>query len=159
MSPSPIDRPPLVLIVDDERDNRELLELILGFEGFLTLTASSGEEALVIVAQQPHDLILLDIMMPGMDGCEVTAKIKGDLATKNIPVVLVSALDDRSARMLAHGAGADDFFRKPMARAELCERVRKVLRLKTLGAGSPPDEAVSEVRPLITVEHRGRRAS
>ena len=86
-----------------------------------------------MVAQQPPDLILLDIMMPGMDGYQVAGKIKGNLATKNIPVIMVTALDDRNARMLGLSAGAEDFLTKPVDRAELCVRVRNLLRLKAYG--------------------------
>jgi PAS domain S-box-containing protein len=119
--------PARVLIVDDERQNRQLLEVILAREGFVLLTAGSGEEALAAVAQQPPDLILLDIMMPGMDGYEVARKLKGDLATKNIPIILITALDDRNARMLALSCGAEDFLTKPVDRVELCARVRNAL--------------------------------
>jgi PAS domain S-box-containing protein len=122
-----------VLIVDDERHNRQLLEVMLAPEGFVLLTAASGEEALAIVAQQPPDLILLDIMMPGMDGYQVAAKIKGDPATENIPVIMVTALDDRNARMLGLSAGAEEFLSRPVDRAELCVRVRNLLRLKAYG--------------------------
>jgi DNA-binding response OmpR family regulator len=104
------------------------MELVLAWEGFLILTAVSGEEALATVAQQPFDLILLDVMMPGMNGYEVLAKIKGNLATKNIPVMMVSALTDRNARTLGLGAGAEDFLAKPLLRAELVSRVRNCLR-------------------------------
>ena len=97
------------------------------------MTAGSGEEALSIVATHPPDLILLDIMMPGMDGYQVAGKIKGNLATKNIPVIMITALDDRNARMLGLSAGAEDFLTKPVDRAELCVRVRNLLRLKAYG--------------------------
>jgi CheY-like chemotaxis protein len=130
MNPSPgiADHPRRILIVDDECDNRELLEVILGWEGFLILSAASGEEALVTMGQQPVDLILLDVMMPGMNGFEVVAKIKGNLATKNIPVILVSALADRNARTLGLNAGAEDFLGKPLERGELVLRVKDLLR-------------------------------
>jgi len=116
-----------ILIVDDERDNRELLAIILDHEGFIVVTAASGAEALEIVAKQPPDLILVDIMMPDMDGYEVTAAIKSDPATKHVLVVMISALDDCSGRKLAQGAGAEDFFPKPMNRGELCQRVRTLV--------------------------------
>jgi signal transduction histidine kinase len=125
--------PPCVLIVDDERHNRDLLEVMLKPEGFRLLSAASGEEALAIVAQQPPDLILLDVMMPGMDGFEVASKIKGDPATSSIPVVMLTALDDRNARMLGLSAGAEDFLTKPIDRAELSVRVRNLLRIKAYG--------------------------
>jgi PAS domain S-box-containing protein len=122
--------PARVLIVDDERHNRELLEVMLGPEGLLLQTAASGEEALAKVALEPPDLILLDIMMPGMDGYQVAADIKGSIATKNIPVIMVTALDDRNARLRGLRAGAEEFLTKPVDRVELCVRVRNLLRLK-----------------------------
>ena len=102
-------------------------------EGVVLQTAASGEDALAMIAQDPPDLVLLDIMMPGMDGYQVAARIKGNPATKNIPVIMVTALDDRSARMLGLNAGAEDFLTKPIDRAELCVRVRNLLRLKAYG--------------------------
>ena len=127
------DSPARILIVDDERRNRELLKTMLTPEGYLLLTADSGEEALGIVAEQPPDLILLDVMMPGMDGYQIAGKIKENLATKNIPVIMLTALDDRNARMLGLSAGAEDFLTKPVDRAELCVRVRNLLRIKAYG--------------------------
>jgi two-component system cell cycle sensor histidine kinase/response regulator CckA len=123
-------RPGRVLIVDDERPNRQLMEVMLAPEGYLLWTASSGEEALAIVAQQPPDLVLLDVMMPGMDGYQVASLIKGNPATKSIPVIMVTALDDRDARMRGLRAGAEDYLTKPVDRAEMCVRVRNLLRLK-----------------------------
>jgi len=125
--------PARVLIVDDELHSRQLMEVMLAPEGLFLETASSGEEALEIVAKEPPDLLLLDIMMPGIDGYQVAAKIKGDRATSNIPVIMVTALDDRKARMFGLSAGAEDFITKPVDRAELCTRVRNLLRLKAYG--------------------------
>ena len=99
-APDPVDEPACVLIVDDERHNRELLEIMLKPEGFVLQSAATGEEALALIARKPPDLILLDVMMPGMSGYDVAGKIKGDPATKNIPVIMLTALDDRNARML-----------------------------------------------------------
>jgi PAS domain S-box-containing protein len=131
--PDTADHAARILIVDDDRHNRQLLEVMLAPEGFVLLTATSGEEALTLVAEQPPDLILLDIMMPGMDGYEVAGRIKGGAATKNIPIIMVTALDDRAARMRGLSAGAEDFLTKPVDRAELCARVRNLLRLKAYG--------------------------
>jgi len=131
--PELADRTPRILIVDDERHNRDLLEVMLAPEGYLLLTAAGGEEAVAIVAQQPPDLILLDIMMPGMDGFQVAADLKAKLATRNIPVIMVTALDNRSARMHGLSAGAEEFLTKPVDRVELCMRVRNLLRLKGYG--------------------------
>jgi two-component system sensor histidine kinase/response regulator len=133
LSPELADRPARILIVDDERNNRQLLELMLAADGFQPLSAASGEEALAMVAQQPPDVILLDVMMPGIDGYRVTEKIKGNIATKNIPIIMVTALNNRDAKMQALSAGAEDFLTKPIDRAELCMRVRNLSRLKAYG--------------------------
>jgi signal transduction histidine kinase len=127
------DVPPRVLIVDDERRNAELLKVMLLPEGYVLLTATSGEDALALLADQQPDLILLDVMMPGMDGYQVATRIKQNPATNNIPVIMLTALDDRNARMLGLNAGAEDFLTKPVDRAELCVRVRNLLRLKAYG--------------------------
>jgi PAS domain S-box-containing protein len=122
-----------ILIVDDERQNRQLLEVMLTPEGFHLLAAANGEEALAIVAEQAPDLILLDVMMPGMDGYQVAATLKSNLATKNIPIIMITALGDRDARMLGLSAGAEEFLTRPVDRGELCVRVRNLLRLKAYG--------------------------
>jgi CheY-like chemotaxis protein len=116
-----------ILIVDDERKNRQLLEVLLGAEGYALESAASGDEALAIVARQAPDLVLLDIMMPGMNGYQVAAAIKADAATRHVRVVMLSALDDRNSQ--AHGlkVGADAFLTKPVNRVELCALVRSLL--------------------------------
>jgi len=119
-----------ILIVDDERPNRELLKVLLQHEGYLTLEAAGGEEALASVAQGTPDLILLDIMMPGMDGYQVVAALKANPATSQIPIILVSALTDRGARLAGLTAGAEELLTKPVDRTELGLRVRNLLRLK-----------------------------
>src|ERR1700728_5476513 len=116
-------RAPLVLIVDDDRNNRVLLEVMLTAEGLLLQTADGGEQALAMVERDPPDLILLDVMMPGMDGYEVAERIKGSAATKNIPVVMITALLDRDSMLRGLRAGAEDFLTKPVDRIELCARV------------------------------------
>jgi DNA-binding response OmpR family regulator len=85
------------------------------------------------VAQHPPDLILLDLMMPGLDGYQVTKQLKRNRATRNIAIIIISALYDRSAKMLALTAGAEDFLTKPVERAELCITVRNLLHLKAHG--------------------------
>ncbi|HMG12333.1 MAG TPA: ATP-binding protein [Gemmatimonadaceae bacterium] len=122
-----------VLIVDDEPRNRDLLTIMLTPEGLDLSTAASGEEALAMVAAHPPDLILLDVMMPGMDGYEVALRLKSNKSTKSIPIIMVTALDDLKARVLGLGAGAEDFLTKPLDRAELQVRVRNLLRLKSYG--------------------------
>lgn len=126
-------QPATLLIVDDEPQIRKLLETLLQHEGYQTLTAGSGEEALRMVAQQPPDLILLDIMMPGMDGYEVASQLKGDETTANIPIIMLSALSESSARVSGLETGAEEFISKPVERVELWLRVRNLLRLKARG--------------------------
>jgi len=118
-----------ILIVDDERHNRDLLEVMLMPEGFTLSTASSGAEALAMVSEARPDLILLDVMMPAMDGYEVLAALKADSASRDIPVIMITALDDQRSRLLGLSAGADDFLTKPVDRAELSVRVRNLLRM------------------------------
>lgn len=125
--------PATLLIVDDEAQVRKLLQVLLQNQGYRTLTASSGEEALAIVEQQSPDLILLDIMMPGMDGYEVASTLKTDKATSDIPIIMLSALDERSARLTGLEAGAEEYLSKPVESAELWLRVRNLLRLKASG--------------------------
>jgi DNA-binding response OmpR family regulator len=119
-----------ILVVDDEPDNRELLEIILASEGFRVVAAASGAEALAIVGRDPPDLIVLDVMMPGMSGYEVTAKIRANPATSRIPILIFSAVSDANARMLGLSAGADDYLAKPVEYADLVKRVRDLLKKK-----------------------------
>ena len=119
-----------ILIVDDELQNRKLLETLLRPEGYQTRSAASGEDALASVAQLAPDLILLDIMMPGMDGYEVASNLKANPATATIPIIMVTANIDRDARLAGLKAGAEEFLTKPVDSAELWFRVRNLLRLK-----------------------------
>jgi CheY-like chemotaxis protein len=116
-----------VLIVDDERANRQLLEIMLEPEGYELVLATNGEEALAIVERHPPDLVVLDVMMPGMNGYVVTSRIKANPATRHIPVLVLSSLDDRNSRTHGIGAGADGFLSKPVDRRELSELVRTML--------------------------------
>lgn len=125
--------PPRVLVVDDEPRNVRLLESLLKHEGVDVHSATSGEAALEELTRFKPDLILLDIMMPFMDGHEVAARIKADPATASIPIIVVTSLDDRASRLAALKAGAEDFLSKPIDRAELSVRVRNLLRLKHYG--------------------------
>jgi len=124
-------RPPAtILIVDDEPINCKLLESLLQPEGYLTVTAGSGAQALSLLAKSAPDLILLDVMMPELDGYQVAALLKADPVTSNIPIIMVTALNDRDARIAGLQAGAEEFLSKPVDRAELWLRVRNLLRLK-----------------------------
>jgi diguanylate cyclase (GGDEF)-like protein len=122
-----------ILIVDDELPIRTLLEAMLEQEGHVTVSAGSGEDALAQVARQPPDLILLDVMMPGMSGCDVARILKADGATAGIPIVVMTARVDAAARMAALEAGAEGFLTKPLDQADLWLRIRNLLRLKASG--------------------------
>jgi diguanylate cyclase (GGDEF)-like protein/PAS domain S-box-containing protein len=132
MTAPDIPAPATILIVDDDSQNRRLLEALLGHEGYVTRSATSGEEALAAIADDPPDLILLDVMLPGLDGRQVARAVKADPATSKIPIIMVTAQTDREARLAALDAGAEDFLSKPVDRAELWLRVRNLLRLKRL---------------------------
>lgn len=119
-----------VLVVDDILPNVKLLEAKLASEYYDVITATSGQEALDKAATQSPDIILLDIMMPGMDGFEVCRRIKADPATAHIPVVMVTALTDAEDRIRGLEAGADDFLSKPLNDVALMARVRSLVRLK-----------------------------
>jgi len=124
--------PSSILIVDDEIQNRRLLEVLLGPEGYVTRTASGGQEALASIAHDPPDLILLDFLMPGIDGRQVASAVKANPATRNIPIIMLTALDHHEALLAALDAGVEEFLTKPVDRAELWLRVRNLLRLKEL---------------------------
>jgi two-component system cell cycle response regulator len=121
-----------VLVVDDVTTNLKLLEARLSAEYFEVRTAQSGPEALQICAREGADVILLDIMMPGMDGFEVCRKLKADLKTQHIPVIMVTALDQPADRVRGLEAGADDFLTKPVDDLALITRVKNLARLKLL---------------------------
>ena len=119
-----------VLVVDDVLPNIKLLEARLTAEYFDVLTATNGPEALAICAQGNCDIVLLDVMMPGMDGFEVCRRIKADPKTAHLPVVMVTALDQPADRVRGLEAGADDFLTKPVDEIALLARVRSLTRLK-----------------------------
>lgn len=119
-----------ILIVDDEQTNVTLLETLLQMQGYTTLSALSGAEALTIAVNQKPDLILLDVMMPDMDGFETVTKLKDDLATRHVPVIMITALEDRETKTKALEAGAEEFISKPINLTDLTIRVRNLLRLK-----------------------------
>ncbi|MGD2269970.1 MAG: response regulator [Desulfobacterales bacterium] len=121
---------PKILIVDDDPLNVKLMAAKLPKDRYETLKAYNGQQALEKVKRAAPDIILLDIMMPGMDGYEVTRKLKNDPDTRDIPVILVTALDGTDDKIKGLEAGADEFLNKPVNTVELSARVRSFLRIK-----------------------------
>lgn len=124
--------PARILVVDDIETNVRLLEAKLTMEYYDVLTCNSGQAALELAAAHHPDIILLDVMMPDMDGFETCRRLKADPATRHIPVVLVTALDGREERIKGLEAGADDFVTKPIDDVVLLARMRSLTRLKSI---------------------------
>ena len=121
-----------VLVVDDVEANVKLLEARLTAEYFEVRTARNGPEALHVCARERADVVLLDVMMPGMDGFEVCRRLKADPRTQHIPVIIINALDQPSDRVKGLEARADDFLTKPVDDIALITRVKNLARLKML---------------------------
>jgi PAS domain S-box-containing protein len=121
---------PVILVVDDISQNNDLLEAYLVPQGYEIIKAVSGEEALEKLAGNQIDLILLDVMMPGMDGFEVTRRIRQDKKTKLMPIILVTALKETEDRIKGIQAGCDDYISKPFDKRELLARVQSLLKVK-----------------------------
>ena len=121
-----------VLVVDDILANVKLLEAKLTAEYFDVLTACSGIEALAEIQEHDPDIVLLDVMMPGMDGFEVCRRIKHDPKSAHLPVIMVTALDQTADKVAGLESGADDFLTKPVDDAALFARVRSLVRLKMM---------------------------
>jgi putative two-component system response regulator len=121
---------PVILVVDDQRQNIELLEALLVPQGYDIVEAMNGDEALGQLARNRIDLILLDVMMPGMDGFEVTRRVRQDIKHRQLPIILVTALRETEERVKGIEAGCDDFITKPFDKTELLARVGSLLKIK-----------------------------
>jgi putative two-component system response regulator len=142
-----------VLIVDDIAGNTRLVESLLRPDGHAVRTAGDGAEALRLVRADPPDLVLMDVMMPHVDGFEACRALKEDPTTRMIPVVLVTSLDDSASRIRGIEAGADDFVTKPFNPLELRARVRSLLRFKCYSDDLESAESVI-VSLALTIEAR-----
>jgi adenylate cyclase len=135
--------PAKILVVDDTPLNVKLLADLLTVKGYSVTTAANGEEGLAKVSAENPDLVLLDVMMPGLSGYDVCRRIREDPRTALLPVVLVTSLDPQQERVKGIEAGADDFLNKPINQAELFARVKSLLRVKSL-----QDEVVRQADEL-----------
>jgi len=122
-----------ILVVDDEEDILELLKFNLSREGYQVLCAVSGEQALRLVRSENPDLIMLDLMLPGIDGLEVTRRLKNDPDTKNLPIVMLTAKGEEADIVTGLELGADDYITKPFSPRVLIARIRAVLRRRIKG--------------------------
>jgi DNA-binding response OmpR family regulator len=128
---APAERP-LVLVVDDDPDCCAVAALLLEHQGYRTLRASSGQECLDVVRREPVELVLLDVMMPGMDGFEVCSILRGEERTRHLPIVLLTARDDMDTRLEGMYHGVSEFLTKPINKHELFARVRAQLHIRNL---------------------------
>ncbi len=132
--------PSKILVVDDNVQNRELLEAYMEeMEDVTTIAASDGQEALAKIESEKPDLILLDIMMPRMSGYEVCKKLKSDPKTRDIPIIMVTALHETGDIERGVEAGTNDFITKPVNRTDLLTRVRSLLRVRHMQDGPDRD--------------------
>ena len=132
--------PAKILIVDDEERNRRLFDVFARADGYVTVGAASGAQGLELAVSEKPDIILLDLMMPGMDGFEVARGLKANPATRAIPVIIVSALEDVASHQRMLVSGVDEFINKPVDRWELSLLISKLLHARHDGgesAGTP----------------------
>jgi two-component system phosphate regulon response regulator PhoB len=135
-----------ILVVDDEEDIRELVQLNLDREGYRVLTCETGEQALAVARAQTPDLIVLDLMLPGIDGLEVCKRLKADPNLQEIPVVMLTAKGEESDIVAGLELGADDYIIKPFSGKVLVARVRRLLRK---GAEASEDKGLVKVHGLV----------
>ncbi|OHB75325.1 MAG: two-component system response regulator [Planctomycetes bacterium RBG_16_55_9] len=145
------EKPPVVLVVDDNQQNRELLVAYLEDVDCRAVQARDGLEALKIVAKDPPDLILLDVMMPKMSGFEVCKRIKNDPKNSGISIIMVTALNEFGDIERGIDSGTDDFLSKPVNKLELLTRVKTLLKLKHL-----TDKLERTLAYLRQIEEQGR---
>jgi len=121
-----------VLVVDDDRNAVDILKRLLTNEGFAVQCAHGGREALTLATMHPIDIILLDVMMPDMDGFQVCATLRQDERTREIPIILLTAKDDMETRVVGMRLGVSEFLTKPINKAELFARLRAQMHQRTI---------------------------
>ncbi|HEB54218.1 MAG TPA: response regulator transcription factor [bacterium] len=141
---------PKVLVIEDEPDILEVIQYNLGREGYKVLACRNGEQGLSRIRTDNPDLVILDLMLPGLDGVEVCRRVKSDPVTREIPIVMVTAKSEESDIVLGLGLGADDYVTKPFSPRELVARVKVVLRRGPLREQGGAGERV--VRGPLTVD-------
>ncbi len=143
-----------ILIVDDEEDIRELVRVSLEKEGYHTLAAASGEQALKIAKTEVPDIIVLDLMMPGIDGLEVAKQLKSDNHTAPIGIVMLSAKGEESDIITGLELGADDYVTKPFSPRILIARIRSVLRRKSDKTVPQDDTGILFIHGITIIPHK-----
>ena len=141
---------PKILVIEDEPDLLEVVQYNLEREGHKVIVCRNGEQGLSRIRTDDPDLVILDLMLPGMDGVEVCRQVKSDPVTRNIPVIMVTAKSEESDIVLGLGIGADDYITKPFSPRELVARVKVVLRRGPLREQSGMGERV--VRGTLTID-------
>jgi two-component system phosphate regulon response regulator PhoB len=150
MSPTITPRREKVVVIEDEADILEVVRYNLAREGFRVVTSLDGEEGLALVRREAPDLVLLDLMLPGLEGIEVCRRLQADPITSGIPVIMVTAKGEESDVVLGLAVGADDYVSKPFSPKELVARVKAVLRRGPLKAEQGPGERI--VRKGLTID-------
>jgi two-component system cell cycle response regulator len=154
VSPSfPVPRAPAILIVDDAPASLGVLRTMMSKQGYQTFVATSGERALSLAQRVQPDLILLDVVMPGMDGLETCRQLKGDVHTQNIPVIFMSAKSDTDDIVAGFDIGAADYIGKPLRMAEVCARVRAQLQMRCTSAAQK--EQADRLRMIVDAMDEG----
>ncbi|GLV57859.1 DNA-binding response regulator [Dictyobacter sp. S3.2.2.5] len=126
-----------VLVVDDEDNIIELIRLGLRYEGFQVEVASDGEQGIALAQRIDPDLVILDVMMPGIDGLEVCRRLRGNPTTRDVPILMLTAKDEVGDRILGLQTGADDYLTKPFDFYELLERIKAILRRQSRAKSAP----------------------
>lgn len=138
-----------VLVVDDEDNIIELIRLGLRYEGFQVEVASDGEQGITVAQRENPDLIILDVMMPGIDGLEVCRRLRDNPTTRDVPILMLTAKDEVGDRILGLKTGADDYVTKPFDFYELLERIRAILRRQNRARSSQGGVTPEEPGPVL----------